>query len=242
MKIVSWNCWLGLYGAKYEAIVSAYPDADIFVIQECRLCDFDAFKSLWSYKHWYGDCVEGGNLGIAVFSKTWKLEFTREFNRNFRYVVPFRVSKDGKAFNLFAVWAKSDKYGGLYDYDKNVVQAAHAPEYQALFNEGALLIGDFNTASHDKDDPHIQWYKNLVSGLRGFHDCAPETEVHKPTFKGLYRDDFCFVSDSLGKSTGNIKYSVSDEWSIDSTRETKLWKETGLSDHCPICVEFELEQ
>jgi exonuclease III len=237
MKIVSWNCWMGLCGAKHEAIVVAYPDADIFIIQECRLTDFDVLKSLWKHKSWYGDCVEESNLGIAVFSKTWKVEFTNEFNRKFRYVVPFRIFKDNKSFNLFAVWTKSGKHG-LYDYDKNVVSAAKASEYQSLFNEGAVLIGDFNTASNDADNIHIEYYKNLVSGLTGFHDCANDMEIHKATFKGVYRDDFCFFSDSMVKKTKNIKFSVCDEWE-NTADAVKRWH-MGMSDHCPICVEFDL--
>lgn len=249
MKIVSWNCKDRFVGLKHEAILSVYPDVDILVIQECTLSDFEVLRSLWGSRNnhkWYSDCIELGGLGIAVFSKPEiRIECTDAFNRNYRYVMPLSISNnncskrnDFWVFYLFAVWTKARKYGGYYDYDENVVMAANAPEYKPLFNKGTILIGDFNTKSNDSDSTHIGYYKKLVSGLSGFRDCAKEPEIHKATFKGLYRNDFCFFSDSMIKRTRNIQFSVNDEWTDVQPENGKLWKE--FSDHCPICVEFEL--
>jgi hypothetical protein len=151
--------------------------------------------------------------------------------------VPFRISQNNKSFNLFAVWTKSGDYG-LYAYDKNVISAAKAPEYQKLFNEGAVLIGDFNTFA--KNDSGLQ---GLEEKLFPLINCSKNTRFWK-TFtychgkNNLGIDDFCFSSDSLMQKICDIKFSVYDEWTIDPKNNVKRWR--GFSDHCPISVEFEI--
>jgi len=236
LKIVSWNCKYGLSKEKAATFLEAFHDAEIYVIQECKRMDVDIFKNDWKSKNWYGDDLdEKSELGIAIFSKTWKIEFTNEFNRNFRYVVPFRISKNNKSFVLFAVWTKSHKYGP-YNYDENVTKALNTPEYKKLYDEGAIIIGDFNTASNDTDNTHIKYYENLVSGLNNFYDCANETEIHKTTFRdwrGLFRNDFCFITNEFpGKI---INYKVHDDWEDKEGQKCYPY----LSDHCPISVVFE---
>jgi exonuclease III len=146
------------------------------------------------------------------------------------------MSLGEKQFNLFAVWAKhEDDAKNAFDYEQNVVKAAQSTEYQRLYEQGAVLIGDFNI-NHEKCD-----YNALVGNLQGFHDCAVDGVETFCNGRDFYRNDFCFLSDSLLKKARNVYFDEYAQWIIhhpDKISEKIDWK--GLSDHCPICVEFEI--
>ena len=231
MKIVSWNCRNGLTEEKANIILKEYPDTDIFVIQECREQDINAFKIDWKYKHWLGDDKEKfSDLGIAVFSKGYDLEFIDTLNREFRYVVPYKLTVNNKLIVLVAVWTKPIPYY----YDENVTKAISY--YKDLFLEDAIIIGDFNTGYSEK---HKKRYSDLCENLNGFKNCAlGKTEEFKETFfsyrmNSLYLNDFCFVSESLYANTKVIK--IHDDWGKNQYGQ-KCW---NGSDHCPIMVEFD---
>ena len=184
---------------KANTIRELYPDGDIYVIQECRRTDIYNFKDEWKFKNWYGDDQEiKSDLGIAIFSKNYKIEFPNVFNRNFRYVVPYKVTGNKKSITLFIVWTKP----GIPDYDKNVIQAACSPECKDILNE-AIIIGDFNTGYIEE---YQERYTSLCKGLIGFKNCASgKPEEFMKTFysvnkKKMYLNDFCFVSKNLFSS------------------------------------------
>jgi exonuclease III len=230
MRIVSWNCKNGFDEVKAKAIWDAYQDVDIFVIQECRRTDIYSFKSDWKFKNWYGDDLEYSDLGIAIFSRNHKVEFTDHFNRKFRYVVPYSVTGDKKPFTLFTVWTKPVQF----KYDENVIKAIS--EYQAFIKGDAIIIGDFNTGYIEK---YPERYKNLCEGLDGFKNCASgKPEEFKKTFysfkeKEMYLNDFCFVSKSLYDSIK--EFDVHEDWRKNDYGQ-KSWRD--LSDHCPILVDI----
>ena len=119
LRIVSWNCRNGLSINKAKVILAEFPDVDIFVIQECKREDIYAFEHDWKFKNWHGDDQEYSDLGIAIFSRKYEVEFTKIFDRNFRYVVPYTVKTDIRSFTLFTVWTKPVPVF----YDKNVTRA-----------------------------------------------------------------------------------------------------------------------
>jgi len=232
MKIVSWNCRYGLNEVKANAIRDLHPDANIFVIQECKQADIDSFKIGWKYKNWYGDDKEYSDLGIAIFSKGYDLEFTDTLNREFRYVVPYKMTVNNKSIVLVAVWTKPVPHY----YDQNVTKAIS--HYKDIFVGDTVIIGDFNTGYYEE---HKERYSNLCKNMEGFKNCAIVKNVEfEKTFysyreKKLYLNDFCFASESLYASTKNIK--IHNDWEENQYGQ-KSWR--GLSDHCPIMVEFDI--
>jgi len=237
MKIVSWNCHYGLDERKAKVLWDTYPDAEIFIIQECRRTEIDSFDFDWKFKNWYGDDQEYSDLGIAVYSKSHVLNFTKEFDRSFRYVVPYHFETPIIKLILFAVWTKPIHF----HYDENVIKAVNSPLYKELFNNNVIIIGDFNTG-YSKNPEHSERYTKLNIGLeeKGLKNCAPPDKVSETTFfydrnTQEYISDFCFASSALIKL--GINYEPHTEgWQNLNT--IKRWK--GLSDHCPIMVEIKI--
>ena len=231
MKIVSWNCQNGLNEVKANAIRELHPDADIFIIQECRRTDIYAFKNDWKFKNWYGDDWEKrSDLGIAVFSKKHDIGFTDVFNREFRYVIPYKVKADKKTLILFIVWTKPVPHS----YDKNVTQAVSY--YKDVIIGEAILIGDFNTFAKN-DNGRLEVLEREMNPLI---NCAKDTKFWEtPTYfhnekDGYGINDFCFASESIYADIKEIK--IHDDWE-ENQKGQKSW--SGLSDHCPIMVEFD---
>ncbi|MDR0312098.1 MAG: endonuclease/exonuclease/phosphatase family protein [Treponema sp.] len=234
MKIVSWNCRNGLNEIKAKKIYEAFSDADIFVIQECRRTDIDAFKCDWKFKNWYGDDQEYSDLGIAVFSKEFKIGFSDEFNRKFRYVVPYIVSKGEKFLTLFAVWTKPvPQY-----YDKNVVQAIEYYKTKEFLKGNVIIIGDFNTGYNENTKETEKYYSDLLENLKDFKNSSlgkPEefiTTFYHNRGNKEYLNDFCFVSENL---FAGVKFHVHNKWEVNDYGQ-KRW---NGSDHCPISLEFD---
>ena len=243
MEIVSWNCLNGFDKKKQEAILDEFPKADIIVIQECKRKDMDTFKYNWKYKNWYGDDQDyKSDLGVAIFSKNYNIDFTDEFNRKFRYVVPYKVVvANEKSLTLFTVWTKSAKRG-KFNYDENIFKAIESSEYQKYFKDDVIFIGDFNTGYIEK---YPERYTKLQGNLKTkeFTNCSSgKSEEFKKTFYydrygKEYTNDYCFFSKNLySRTKENLVIKVHDDWK--NKNGVKRWH--GLSDHCPISVKFEL--
>jgi exonuclease III len=262
MRIVSWNCKNGFEGKKAENI-KEYK-ADILVIPECRKMDMKIPGYDDKHRDWYGDHKEATDistkkineerdLGIGVFWKDdivitqlpdWEKSWSKE--SNFRYLVPYSVkSIKGffKPFTLIAVWTKD-----VIEADKNdllkYVQKAYAAidHYKSvgLLNDQVVLVGDFNTfAKNDKD---LEKFENKLEPLI---NCAKNTkywEIHtyyhgkdKDGKDNTGIDDFCFASKDI---VDKIKLTISDDKWDDKQDKDHRWN--GLSDHCPIIVDFDL--
>ncbi len=234
MKIVSWNCHYGFSDEKYEHIKKFNPD--ILIVQESTKNDFDRIKKDWSFKNWYNDDIfdEKSDLGIAIFSKNHEIKFTENFNRNYRYVIPYEIhDENGRLFYLFAVWTKEN---GAGSYETNVMKAVKDNLYSEYLEQPAMIIGDYNTFN-EKD------YDKMEKSLANCKliNCVENEGVkdkylkYKPTFscfkdrKGV--DDFCFVSEVF-----NAKYCIDlevDDFSQNISGENKY---KGLSDHVPLTV------
>jgi exonuclease III len=207
---------------------------DILVIQECLKNDFDFSKSNWDFKNWYNDDLnqEESELGIAIFSNKYSIKFTELFNRKYRYIIPYKVSiGKGNELTLFTVWVKPVEG----NYLKPFYEAINYYRNQKMLDVHSIIIGDFNTfAKKDKD------LEKLESKLDPLVNCAKETKLrethtycHTKNNTGI--DDFCFASKDIASK---IEVTIpEDKWDDKQDKEHR-WH--GLSDHCPIIVNFDL--
>lgn len=228
---MSWNCqyeWEKKQGFSSEkfASISMY-DFDILLIQECTKKEFDAVKRSFTYRNWYCDDSEDSVLGTAIFSNKVAFEFTEKFNRNFRYVIPYKLLlNETVSIDLYSVWIKAP-FDGKQNYAKVLVDALdyYQPDGRTIF------IGDYNVGSNDE---HPERYEELIRefGKYNLMNASTGTEFEftnthwNASTKKQYQNDYCFCSKDI--SVKAFEIPKHDEWE-------------KISDHCPIIVEFDLK-
>jgi endonuclease/exonuclease/phosphatase family metal-dependent hydrolase len=220
MKIVSWNCHDGFLKEKAKAI--EVFGADVLVIQECKITDFDQEKTNWSSYDFYCDEIDS-NLGIAIFSNKYVINRDeKRLNKENRYVIPYNITGTEKSFVLYSVWTKKP-------LDKNSIYLT--PVYKVLRDlpstELSVFIGDFNTGSIQGAN-NAHWYEDLDHefATKGFMNCASGQEWIPTFYRGpkSWLDDHCFASTGfhvISFGIGNYDY----------------WRK--YSDHVPIIVDFD---
>jgi exonuclease III len=230
LKIVSWNCHCGLKMEKYLEIRGYSPH--ILIIQECTKNDFDYIKNMWQYKNWYNDDLKNNKseIGVAIFSD-YEIAFTEIFNRKFRYVIPYVVSKNDYKFTLFAVWINPIKGNYIDHFD----EAVKYYRDNKMLDDNSIIIGDYNTFAKD-DNGELD---KLEGKLNPLINCTIGTDFRqKPTYyhakNNLGIDDFCFIGKNIAEKF-KIGINIPNKWD-DKQDKDHHWK--GLSDHAPIIVEF----
>lgn len=228
MKIISWNVHYDLTHKKYSHIMQKNPD--ILIILECEKNSFDFIKSDWHYYNWYNDDLnnEDSKLGVAIFSNNYPIEFCKYFNRNYRYVIPYRLNILNRSLILFVVWTKT----GALDYEENIIAALEDEIYKSYLESDCLFIGDFNTAT--TADNYTDYEKILERGL--INTVFPE-DIFKPTYfrsGKYYTNDYCLVTEQMDKHFSVSTHILGLNESIDGVN-----KYEKLSDHCPIIVNIE---
>ncbi len=227
MKILDWNVSSDITDEKYEIIKSF--NADMCVLQECLPTTFEKYKSEWKHAFFYSDTIndkDSSGYGIAIFTNNCEIEFTPNFNRNFRYVIPLEVRKDNASlFYLFAVWTKSlpEKHY------QNVIKALDFEGYKDYLSGPALFVGDFNTPTTKEND---KAYQSIIS--KGLSNCATSRDEYKGTYshskeENYFTADYCLATKKMKEHFG-ISVIIHD---FDKEKITKL-KYQGLSDHVPL--------
>ena len=191
MRIVTWNC-NGAFRDKYEQVAALkdhYKD-DILVIQEAE--NPDQLPAAVRERYPNVVYVEGTrNKGLLVLaSERHKIEIAPEYDENYRFVVPIRVSGDVDC-TLIAVWGQKTADLWYTDYDLEALKL-----YESLIDERTMVAGDFNSTPTVKkprksDTDHgdlVTWLQD--HGLESaYHRTTGEAHGHesRPTF-ALYRD------------------------------------------------------
>ena len=237
LKILSWNCQYeyylrqGLSEPKFKAIT--LYDFDVLVIQECTKKEFDMVKREFKYKNWYCDDIEDSVLGIAIFSNTVKIEFTESFNRNYRYVVPYKLITNGNEITLFSVWIKAP-----LDNTKNYVKVLFDAIDYYRPKAKAIIVGDINVGSNNEN---IDRYKELCSTLEKYHffNAASNTKyefmnTHWNNNGSFYQNDYCFYTNDI--MINSVIIPKNDQW----IKVNNSYKWDHLSDHSPIIVNFNI--
>ena len=235
MKILSWNVHNDVTEAKKKHLdeLKKEEQFDLLILQECTPKGFDLLKNDWQHSIIYADTLYEHkiNYGIALFSNEYELRFTENFNRNFRYVLPFEVWKDNTfLFYLFAVWTKKEPVS----YSKNVLDALRFEGYQKYVKDKALFIGDFNTPTTKEKKSE---YESLIKA--GLLDCAGPDDILKPTYShtkkiNYFSADYCFVTEQM-KDYFKIQEKILE---LDDNITGKD-KYTELSDHVPVILMVE---
>jgi exonuclease III len=231
MRIVSWNCGGRYYGGftKKAKFISDYYKPDILVVQECTQKECTDLQTEWSNPVWHNDDVDNSSQGIGIFAKTdYKIECISDFDKSFRYVVPYRVTGVKQPFTLIAVWTQQMDSTGV-KYENYHVPVRKALDVLKNYKfENSIIIGDFNTGA-DKSDSK-QWYTNLATEMKraDLKNCAGEDGQELcPTFfrgNGSWLDDHCFATSDIKV----ISFGIGNK---------DYWMQ--YSDHCPLIVDFD---
>lgn len=261
MKIVSWNCHMGLKNEKVSKLLNNenFVDADIYAIQECEEKDItpEIEKSLGKLQDsWYGDHKEyewyhRGDLGIALFSNKYKIERIKKGEERFRYVVPYKVTDKEtlETFILVHIWTKTKdrEQNQNEDYLMFVLNAVKDPEYsQYLFpaDNKVIWLGDFNWSAQLTSSFVQKKFKEFEQGIseklssayHEFNNFALGTEEIRTFFDTrarAYFNDYIFV----GKNAFEIESAFvgsEKEWALTDCDRTYS------SDHCPVMAEVNL--
>ena len=233
MRLITWNCQ-GAFRKKADSILKLQPD--ILVVQECEHPDKLKFSEATKKPnsiYWYGDNV---NKSIGVFSYSdYQFELMPEFNPEYRYILPFKVTGKGHTFIFFAVWAMNNKENYEARYIGQIWLAID------LLSPSTLLIGDFNrnkiwdykdrVGSHS-DVVSFLARKNILSVYHTFYDeeqgkeTRPTFFLHKKDFKP-YHIDYCFVSSDLYEKVKDVEVGSYESW-------------IAYSDHSPLSITINL--
>ena len=230
MRIVTWNCQMGL-DKNANALLSLNPD--LAVIPECSEKSAVAFKERGFESLWFGS---NPLKGLGVFCrKGWSIRALHP--PQLEWIVPIEVDAP-TPFTLIAVWAcrmgtgKANRYVGLVHQSL----ISH-PEW--FGGTAVVLAGDLNSnkiwdserrVGNHSDVVRILYERELVSGYHEFFGEAHGAEtrntlylhrhVHRP-----FHLDYIFLPREWALRLKTVYVG-----------EYELWSK--LSDHCPVAVDI----
>jgi len=235
MKIIEWNCQ-GAFRLKNTEILNLKPD--IIIVPECENEEKLQFGSLTPRPNdflWHGDT---GKKGIGIFSySNFKFKLLKDFNQEYRYVVPIEVTDGTSSFLLFAVWAMDNKQNPLARYIAQVWLAINY--YQSLLKENTIIIGDLNSNQIWDEKERLGNHSDVVNFLKEYEI---ESLYHKQyneehgneslnTFfmyrnvEKAYHIDYAFASHNIIKNGYNLTIEDSSKW-------------INKSDHAPMVLDI----
>ena len=237
MRLITWNCQ-GAFRKKADFILPLQPY--ILVVQECEHPDklnFSHNNKAPQALYWHGDNV---NKGIGIFSYSdYKFELMPEFNAQFKYIIPLKVTGYGHSFTLMAVWAMDNKENHEARYIGQIWLAVN--HYNDLLGSSTIITGDFNSNKIWDYKARIGTHSDVVAKLAGKgihsiyhqHFSMEQGKEKHPTFylqkKVIkpYHIDYCFASKDLLDKVKTIEIGTYENW-------------TAHSDHSPLNIQFEI--
>lgn len=235
MRIIEWNCQ-GAFRHKNKEILELKPD--ILIVPECECEEKLQFGKLTPKPNdfiWYGDT---GKKGIGIFSfSNYKFKLLKEFNPEYRYIVPIEVTDGTNSLLLFAVWAMDNKKNPLARYIGQVWNAVNY--YQTTLTNNSILIGDFNSNQIWDDKERVGNHTEVVNFLNNlkieslYHKQQDEIQGQETLktffmYRNLekpYHIDYVFASHNLIINGYNLIFGKPEHW-IDK------------SDHIPLVLEI----
>ena len=242
MRIVAWNCNMGLH-KKYERLTALHPD--IAVIPECAKLELIAkgapqFRPTSSV--WIGDNHHKG-LGVFTFG-AFQATQSPAYEEPFPFIVPVRIEGPTQ-FNLLAVWACHSKPNSFDEAGLGPLRRALTAYRGFIKQLPTVIVGDFNDNVRwdrpTKPNNHGTNVSELTAlGLRSAYHHAraveqgaePEPTLYwrNRTNEGpRYHIDYCFVPESWTKSISSVTVGLFEDW-----------VGLHLSDHVPLIVEVNL--
>jgi exonuclease III len=213
---------------------------DILIIVECEHPDkllFTADIPKPTDSLWFG---KNHHKGLAIFSYgDSRFKILKNYNEDFRMIIPIEVTGGYYDFNLFLVWAynPTDKDG------RYITQVWKAITYydKLLTDKPTMFIGDFNSnVIWDYKKHKLGNHAGVVKMLENKGICSTYHVHHKqaqgreehPTFymyrhkDKAYHIDYCFVSADMIEKLQSVEVGEHDSWA-------------KYSDHVPLIVTFE---
>lgn len=237
MRLISWNCQ-GAFRKKADLILALHPD--ILIVQECEHPDkyvYNPGNKKPDSQNWYGD---SRHKGVCILSfSDYKIELLPDFNPEFRYILPFRVTGNGQSFTLMAIWAMSNKENYEARYIGQVWLAINY--YAELLRGDTILIGDFNSNKIWDYKARVGDHSDVVNKLANYniqstyhrHFEIEQGKEKHPTFflqrnhNKPYHIDYCFASGIILEKVKNVEIGTYENWS-------------AYSDHAPLTIDIDL--
>ena len=241
MKVVTWNCNMA-FRKKYKSILSYKPD--ILIIPECE--HPENFKdTFYSDVMWIGDNNKKG-LGIFTLNNI-KMSIHKLYREDYKYVLPVELFiNNEKALNVITIWAQDHKEDLKRRYIGNVWCALNY--YKDLFKEPIIIAGDFNWNviwDNDKRYPLYGTLNDVINLLKrnnilSVYHSVPDASFGANSVFGHEKDptlyllkkkekayhiDYIFTSQSLANNLESCYVGKYNDW-------------IALSDHMPVCAEF----
>jgi len=233
MKIVSWNC-NGKFREKWRTLFDAFPDADIFIVDECEDPDFyndSEYRNIFA-KGFHAGTPDYFMKGIGVFSlnghhlQRMKCKYSHPLMM--LGYAPFKVDNCQK---ILAVWPHGKYVEEMMDF---------LALNESLITKDLVIIGDTNSNSmfnrvHPKEKNHdamVAWLqqKGLVDAYNHLTG-EEEGKETMPTFYQWRHEDQPFHLDRAFVSPQRLK-----SFSIIPKQEHSEWLK--ISDHMPIVLEI----
>jgi hypothetical protein len=228
-RLAAWNCRMGVdrKRAAFDRI-----QADVLVVPECSSSPALARELGVSFA-WRGRYP---SKGLGVFGLNgWSVVAMQE-ETALPWLLPLRLldTSGEEAALLLALWTVTGD--GRPSYTAQVAAAVREWDRE-LRDRRTILAGDFNCSGQTrKPGAHLANVESLkrlgtVSAYHTFfqrnHGDEPAMTLRWGKDATGFHCDFVFASAAMSPSITNVEVGTFEEW-----------VESGLSDHCPVSVDF----